>query len=373
MINLRRLAASARQVLVRRFGAAAGQARVGLVLAVLVLVASIPAGARAQSGPRPPSAGSPAVPASAPPAAAAPAVVVPPAVTVTASVDRPAIWVADRLTYTVEIVCRHGVDILVDDLGRDKLKLTGLEVVGADVRRREEDDATRYAFDYTLTTYRLDVPTPVMGSFPVRYYLTRAGQRPQEAAPAGSVLVPPVAVAFRSLLPDDQAIYDVRDQRLVPPRWLPYRVLGRVGLGLVLVSVTPAVLLLIRIVTGARARRRVGPTRSLRHARQTARAALENMRATDAVDLEARRDGFARLDALVRQHVTEVCGVAAAGMTPDEIDVALQPYAGRIPVDLVTSILASCELARYGRPDLQPSPEMWHEAVGQADRMLSAR
>jgi hypothetical protein len=294
-------------------------------------------------------------------------------ITVSAGVDRPAIWIADRLTYTVEIVCPRGVDILVGDLDRSKLKLTALDVVSADSSRREDGGVTRYLFEYVLTTYRVDVATPTIGSFPVRYYLTRTGQRPEEAAPAGSVVVPAVAVAFRSLLPDDQPIYDVRDGRSVPPRLLPYRMLEPVGIGLILLSVTPAAFLLMRLARGARERRRTAARRSSRETRQAAHAALDGMRAIDAADAGARRDGFARLDALVRQLVTDVCGVAAAGMTPDEIEVALESCAGRIPVELVTSILASCELARYASPELQPSPDTWREAVGQAEQILSVR
>jgi hypothetical protein len=336
-----------------------------LVLSALAMSLAMPAGVRAQA--RQPSSpgGSAAVPA---PSAAAPE-----GLTVTAGVDRPAMWVADRLTYTVEIVCPRGVDILVGDLGRDKLKLTGLDVVSADTRRREDGDVTRYAFDYVLTTYRVDVATPLIGSFPVRYYLTRPGQRPEEAAPAGSVIVPPVAVAFRSLLPDDQAIYDVRDAQPVPPRWLPYRLLGVVGIGLILLSATPAAFLLIRLAQGARERRRTAARRpSSRKERQTARAAFDDVRATDAADADARRAGFARLDALVRQHLSDVCGMAASAMTPEEIEIALEPCVTRIPVEIVGSILASCELARYGSPDLQPSLDTWHQAVGQADQVLSA-
>jgi len=36
-------------------------------------------------------------------------------------------------TYTIEITCQRGVDVLADDLSRDKLKLDGLEMVGGDV------------------------------------------------------------------------------------------------------------------------------------------------------------------------------------------------------------------------------------------------
>ena len=58
----------------------------------------------------------------------------------TATVDRPAMWVGDRITYTVTVTCPRGVDIVIDDLGRDKLKLTGLDVVGADSSRHEDVD-----------------------------------------------------------------------------------------------------------------------------------------------------------------------------------------------------------------------------------------
>ena len=39
-------------------------------------------------------------------------------VQVRASVDRTAIWVGDRVTYAIDIVCGRGVEILLDDLRR---------------------------------------------------------------------------------------------------------------------------------------------------------------------------------------------------------------------------------------------------------------
>ena len=291
--------------------------------------------------------------------------------TVTAGVDRPAMFVADRVTYTVEIACPRGYDILTADLGRDRLKLTGLDLVGSDNSRREEDGVTRYRFEYVLTTYRVDVATPTIGSFPVRYYLTRAGQRPEEAAPAGSLTVPAVAIAFRSLLPDDQAIYDVRDARVVPPSGPIVRMLQPAGIALILISIVPTAVLLLRMGESLRARRRRAAPRSSRQTREAARAALEELRGIDGDTPDARRDGFARLDALVRQHVTDACGVPAAGMTPDEIEAALQPCAARVPVAPVVAVLASCELARYADAGLQPSRQAWREALDRTQEILS--
>ena len=289
--------------------------------------------------------------------------------TVTSRVDRPAIWIADRLTYTVEIACPRGIDLITGDLGRDKLKLTGLEVVSTDTHRFDEANGVRYVFDYVLTTYRVDVATPTIGSFPVRYYLTRAGQRPEEAAPAGSVTVPPISVAFRSLLPDDQTIYDVRDGRDVPSSRLPLRILGPVGFGLILLSIVPVVSLVAGFAWGLRERRRVA-TGSVRRSRRSTRAALEDVRGIDAADPAARREAFARLDTLLRQHVTDVCSVPATGMTPDEIEGALWPFAARVPVELVASVVAACELARYGAPDQHPPEEQWHDALAQTEQIV---
>ena len=291
-------------------------------------------------------------------------------VTVTARVDRPAIWVADRVTYTVDIACPRGFDILLEDLGRDRLKLTGLDVVSTNTARRQEGDVTRYTADYVLTTYRVDVPELSIGSFPVRYYVTRAGQRPEEAAPAGSVLVPAVSVAFRSLLPDGQLEYEPRDPSSVPDRWIGYRILAPVGIGLMLVSMAPVAFLLLRLVRGVRARRQRAARPSSRHVRQVARAAFDELRAMDAGHAEVRRQGFARLDGLVRQHVEEVCGVGVQGLTPDEIVAAIEPCGPRLPVELVASVLSASELARYAAPDLQPDDDVWRQTLGQAEQLL---
>src|SRR5436309_14433191 len=85
-------------------------------------------------------------------------------VTVRTSLDQTAMWVADRVTYTIELTCKRGVDVLADDLSRDKLKVDGLEVVGGDTDRRSgPDDSTIYQFRYVLTTYRVDAPALKIG------------------------------------------------------------------------------------------------------------------------------------------------------------------------------------------------------------------
>ena len=79
--------------------------------------------------------------------AGAPAVFAQPAQApvVHASVDRTAdLGRRTASTYAIDIVCAPGVDILSDDLAKEKLRLNGLDVVGSDRRRRPtptNDDA----------------------------------------------------------------------------------------------------------------------------------------------------------------------------------------------------------------------------------------
>ena len=95
-------------------------------------------------------------------AAGAPTPAPPPTsdVKVETSVDRTAIWVADRVVYAITITCKPNVDVLDDDLAREKLKLDGLEIVGTETSAATAPDGTTtHRYRYTLTTYHLDTPT----------------------------------------------------------------------------------------------------------------------------------------------------------------------------------------------------------------------
>jgi hypothetical protein len=292
---------------------------------------------------------------------------------VDAYTDRPAMWVADRLTYTIEIVCPRGVDVIAADLDRAKLPLDGLEIVDADTHKRQDAGVTTYRFDYVLTTYRTDRSAASVGSFRVRYYLTRAGQRAEEAeaAPAGVVAVPAVTIPFRSLLPDDQTTSEVRDARPVPPRWTVYRALAPAGVALILVSMTPVLFLIGQAADRVRERRRAGPKTTTRQARADALAQLEALRAIDAADPAARRQAFAQVDALVRDRLARVAGIRAAGLTPEEILAAVDHHSAPLPPELLRTVLECCDAARYAAPALQPSAEAWRDALEKAEEIVT--
>jgi hypothetical protein len=289
-------------------------------------------------------------------------------VDVRAVVDKTAVWVADRVTYTITIACGKGVDILADDLSKDKLRVEGLEILGSrSDRLSDRDDRTIYTFSYELTTYRVDVPELKVAPLTVRYYVRRPGQRLEDAAPAGEVQAPGAVVALRSALPDGQETYDIRDARNARPRRLRYAWLQPIGLGLVLIAIVPAAVGVIAAVRRARPREK---PRSARQVQHDERASLDALKALDVSTPAGRLEAYSRLNALVRDHVRHVAGVDAAGLTPAEIGAALSRQNGRVPIELVAGVLEACDQARYAPPDALPSADACRRAIEQCEQVV---
>ena len=291
-------------------------------------------------------------------------------VEVTAAFDRSAMWVADRVTYTVLLTCRRGVDILTDDLTRDKLRLDGLELVGIDSAREDRGNGvTVYRYSYHLTSYNVDQPTQKIGELRVRYYVKRPGQRIEDVAPAGDVQIPGASVAVRSMLPDERQTAVFRDSR--PPRLRPamFAAVQPIGFGLVIVSIVPAALWGMVLVSRARNRR---VHRSVRQVRHEERATLEALQAIDLGSEAGRREAYDRINTLVRAHMRDVCGVAIDGLTAAEVAPALASKGTRAPVEVVAAVLAACEQARYGSNGVG-SVETCRDTIEQAQQVLAVR
>jgi len=291
-------------------------------------------------------------------------------VEVRTSLGKTAMWVADRVTYAITITCGKGVDILADDLSKDKLHVEGLEILGSDSDRTTgRDEKTIYTFRYHLTSYRVDLPELKIAPLTVRYYVRRPGQRIGDAAPAGEVQVPAAVIAFRSGLPDGQETYAIRDGRDARPRRLRYAWLQPIALGLVLIAIVPAA---VAVVAAVRRRRPREKPKSARQVRHDERASLDALQALDVSSAAGRRDAYSRLSALVRDHVRSATGVDAAALTPPEIEAAVVRRGGRVPMELVSSVLAACDQARYAPPDALPSSEACRAAIEQAAQVIQA-
>jgi hypothetical protein len=215
------------------------------------------------------------------------------------------------------------------------------------------------------------VDQPELGIAPlsVRYYVKKPGMRLQDAAPAGEVHVPGAVVAFRSALPDRQDTAVLRDGRAPAPRARWYALAQPVGLGLVIAAFAPVVVLGGAVVNG---RRRV-VHKSRRQVRADERASLESARAADLETVDGRREAYTRINAVVREHLTEACGIAGPSLAPAEIAAALAARSTTVPPETIAALLAECERARYGPAAALPSAGACRDAIAQAEQVVAVR
>lgn len=296
-----------------------------------------------------------------------------PPVRATSSVDRTAMWVADRLTYTVDIVCDRGVDIMLDDLTKEKLRVNGLEIIGNDSSvTTDAAEKTSHRLRYVLTTYRVDTPSVSIEPIAVRYYQRRPGQRLQDMAPAGEVVVPGATIAYRSTLPDTQAVAPgLRDKRAAGERQAVFVRLGSIGLALVVISLAPAL-----VIGAAAVRRRTARKpgrRSSREIKKEKRDTLERLRSLDVGTEDERRRAYDEISAAVRQHVAAAAHVPASSLTAPELEAALDSVRTKVPRESVLSLLAASDTARYGPPGAVPSTEACRDALNAAEEILAGR
>lgn len=287
------------------------------------------------------------------------------------SVNQTAMWVADPLVYTVEITCAPGIDVLEDDLAQDKLKLEGLEFVSLETLRDVgPGETTIRTFRYHLTTYKADQATLKIGDLTARYYRVRPGQGIENAAAAGDVKIPGAIVAFRSMMPDEQESYVLRDRRPSANRLRALGLARPIGTGLIVASAVPVVLWAVALISARRPRKE---RRSIRQVRREERTSIGAVRAIDLSSEGGRREAYTKINALVRDHLRDVHDVPGPSLTTPEIEPALASRSPRVPPETIRALLAECDAARYAPPDKLPSAEACRAAIDQAAQLLGTR
>jgi hypothetical protein len=310
-------------------------------------------------------------------------------VRVRSRVSRTAVWVGDPVELVVEFVCPPQVDVIPEDLARDKLKLEGLEVVSSSFERLvsagessqaglpaegpakagaspESGGVATHRFRYQLATYETRLDTLRIASWPVRYYVRRAGERPEDVSPAGEVQVLGATIARRSTIPDELAGLDPRTSAVLTdaPGWL--NASRPIGIGLIVLAAAPLAIWTAAVI--ARVRSRTARPRA-RTVRAQARSALEEVRAIDVQNEASRREAYGRLDKAVRQHLADTRGIPAHAMTPGEVAARLQA-AGSPQADDAAQLLTECERARYAPPNRLPSADRFGSALDTAQRIF---
>ena len=190
--------------------------------------------------------------------------------------------------------------------------------------------------------------------------------RPEDAVPAGEVVVPPLALSLRSTIPD-AGTAALRDTRAVqpPPPWV--RFAKPVGLALVLLAFLPVTLWIVDLVRRAQQRRGHAVRRQTRKQRL---AALEQIKELDVSSAGALREAYAQLDAWVRTSLQQTTGVPAPALTPAEIDAAVRHPPRAVRMEQVQSVLRECERAKYAPHP--PSADQWQTVLLEAEQGIGA-
>jgi hypothetical protein len=284
-------------------------------------------------------------------------------------VSKTAVWVGDRVTYVVELRRAPNVEVFLDDLAPERLRLEGLEILEtATERDSSQPQVVIDRMRYTLTTYNVEAPALTVAAIPVRYSVRTVGQKPGDALPAGEITVPPLQLSLRSTIPVSGAPIEIRDQRAVQPLLRRLTLARPVGWTLIALAISPVLLLGVQLVRRIRAARKRRPARPPLRRR---RAALEEIR-DSAVEAPAdRRAAYTRLDAWIREHLHLPGGQPAAAMTPGELAKALAAGKPAEWVDEMERVLMECERAKYA-PDLPPD-DRWPAVVDETARLTLAR
>lgn len=287
-------------------------------------------------------------------------------VEVRTSVSRTAVWVGDRVTYLVEIQSGREVDILLDDLAAERLQTDGLEVLGVEIENDTSvPDRKIHRARYSLASYAVGEPLLTIDEIPVRFSVRRPGQRPEDVIPSGEVLVPPLALALRSTIPNIDRAMAIRDLRDVKPLSLRMRLAQPIGLGLIILAVAPVAFWGGELI---RRSRRSRPQRRKRQTRKQLRASFEAIKAVDVSSEAAQREAYAQLDVWIREFLQYTTGTPAGALTPAEIPLAITvPH--RLPVNQIRELLIECELAKYS-PEPIPA-DRWRATLEITEQTLA--
>jgi len=282
-----------------------------------------------------------------------------------------AIFPGDRIIYSLEIRCATNVDILIKDLDIARLNLTGLEAVSSGLERDDSGNGVTYRVNYELTAYTPASPELLIGEQSVRYYVQRPGERADSASPEREIIVPATEVVLRSTLAADPATLHIRDDLPVTVAsadtgWIRY-----VGLGLVLFSGLPVAIWGVPLLRGQLVSMREKRAAAEPHALLP--EAMDDLRNINAGSGAARRDGYELLEKLLRGHLAQTAGVLAYSLTATEAAERLPHQIAGVSRDELVTVLADCQLARYGRADNLPTVDRFESGINVIQGLYNTR
>jgi hypothetical protein len=268
--------------------------------------------------------------------------------TVSAQVDRTAIWVGDVLRYSLHVVHEGNVEMVLDNFSKERLPLAPFVVRDIDIRRGELAGGKR-AVDITLLLSAYETGKSELTIPPVQlFYFVREAGPARKESPVETITAPALKIGLGStLIPDNPAPRTGRLAAATAPGLAV--ALAPLGLGL-------AGLLGLAIYAGIRVWRRLHPHQAIRKLTREARErmAIEHLTRLRKA-LSAEGDDPLQWSGIIastlRALVAELYQIPGAALTPEEIETAMT-RAGANPL-LATqtkSVLAQCDQLRYGKP-----------------------
>jgi hypothetical protein len=284
-------------------------------------------------------------------------------------VDRTALFPGDSLKYHIEIRVDANMGILLDDIQADELSLTGLELISANIDEDSSDEGTSYHAIYNLATFQTGTATLRIDELRVRYYFRRPGQRLENVAAAGEIVVPAVSLALQSTLPADPASLGLRDMGKLGTLQGLMRGAGILGLILFLVSVIPLIILLTR-------RFEKSDIQQAAHDReemiQETSAELLQLKKLDPNIPEQRLDGFNQIEHILKEYIENTVEIKATPLTSAELSKRVSALEPILPASEFEVILEACETARYGKPDNLPSADSFNKGLMFVQDLLTS-
>jgi hypothetical protein len=142
---------------------------------------------------------------------------------------------------------------------------------------------------------------------------------------------------------------------------------GALGFCLLLVSGVPAGFIIFRYV------RKDGMDKhqQMEKVIQVSSSELDRIRHFDPVDALQRREGFDRLDTILKEYIKNVTGISAECLTAKELFTFLKDAGLEISVQDLTAVLEDCERARYDKPENLPGIAQYNNGISVAQGILT--
>jgi hypothetical protein len=268
-----------------------------------------------------------------------------PPVSVTAQLDKTAIWVGDDLRYTIRAVYEPNVEMVLDNFTRERLPLAPFVLRDIDIRHKDwVGNNKAVEITLTLTTFETGKDSLTIPLVPL-YYFVRGPGAAEKERPVDSVAAAATPVGLRSALVAESLI--PRSNK--PPRSPGLAaVLLPLGLGL-------GGLLGLGGVAGWRLWRRRHPEETAgqlsRQAREgIVRANLARLHAEVPASGDDPRRWSGAMASSLRSMMSELFQIPGQAQTPEEIEAALARSGADMSLAAeVKTLLGECEALRYGR------------------------